>query len=174
MFLQLLIQAIHGILIRLTSQCWPSSKSINNGFAKSQNKLKYNSQAQKMAPNGWASREAKWVFATIVSHLCPTLFICHFIFLIFCFLKPHSLSLSSFFVSSVLLCGCQSHGNQLFSTINQKRGSRCRSISLALPPNQPQNKTHTHTKKKQTNKKTKTQTKEYNHKNKKIKKQKNT
>ena len=76
-----------------------------------------------------------------------------------------SLPLFSFFLSSVMLRGCQSHENQLFSAINQKRGPRCRSISLALPPNQPQNKkkTHTHTNK-QTNKIKKTQTKEYNHK----------
>ena len=38
-----------------------------------------------------------------------------------------SLSLSSFFLSSVLLRGCQSHGNHF------------------LPPNQPQNKKNTHT-----------------------------
>ena len=73
------------------------SESIPNGFAKSQNKLKYSSQAQKMAPNGWASREAKWVFATVASHLCLTLFICHFIFLLFCLLFCSSLFLFSFF-----------------------------------------------------------------------------
>jgi hypothetical protein len=75
-------------------------KSIPNGFAKSQNKLKYSSQTQKMAPNGRASREAKWVFATVASHLCLTLFICHFIFLLF----YHSLSLPFFFLCSALCC----------------------------------------------------------------------
>ena len=73
-------------------------ESIPNGSAKSQNKLKYSSQAQKKTPNGRASREAKWVFATVASHLCLTLFICYFIFLLFCFLKPHSLSLPFFFL----------------------------------------------------------------------------
>ncbi len=65
-----------------------------------------------------------------------------------------SLPLSSFFLSSVLLCGCQSHGNHF------------------LPPNQPQNKKNTHTHK-QTNKQNK---KKYKQKNiiTKIKKQKNT
>ena len=80
----------------------------------------------------------------------------HFFIILF---SETSLPLSSFFLSSVLLCGCQSHGNQLFSAINQKQDPQYWSISLALPPNQPQNKkkknthTHTHThKNKQTNK----------------------
>ena len=51
-----------------------------------------------MAPNGWATHEAKWKFATVPSHLCLTLFIGHFVFLLFCFLKPHSLSLALFFL----------------------------------------------------------------------------
>jgi hypothetical protein len=37
--------------------------------------------------------------------------ICHFLFLLFCFWNPHSLSLPFFFFFLVLLCGCQSHGN---------------------------------------------------------------
>jgi hypothetical protein len=72
----------------------------------------------------------------------------HFFIILF---SKTSLPLSSFFLSSVLLRGCQSHGNHF------------------LPPNQPQNKKHTY-KNKQTNKIKKTQTKEYNHKNKKTKK----
>ena len=71
-------------------------KSIPNGSAKNQNKLKYNSQTQKMTPNGRASREAKWVFATVASHLCLALFICHFIFLLFCLLFCSSLFLFFF------------------------------------------------------------------------------
>jgi hypothetical protein len=81
----------------------------------------------------------------------PVHLLFHFFIILF---SETSLPLSSFSLSSVLLCGCQSHGNHF------------------LPPNQPQNKnTHTHTK---TNK----QTKSKKHKQKniitKIKKQKNT
>ena len=80
----------------------------------------------------------------------PVHLLFHFFIILF---SETSLPLSSFSLSSILLCGCQSHGNHF------------------LPPNQLQNKTHTHThKNKQTNKIKKTQTKEYNHKNKKTKK----
>ena len=77
---------------------YSSIESVPNGHAKSQNKLKYSSQAHKRPPNVRALGEAKWVFATVTSHLCLTLFICHFIFLLFCFLKPHFLSLPFFFI----------------------------------------------------------------------------
>ena len=99
------LHALSNLTTCYNNSSFMKSKNISNGFAKSQNKLKYSSQAQKMAPNGWASREAKWVFATVSSHLCLTLFICHFIFLLFCFLKPHSLSLFlfSFFRSALWL-----------------------------------------------------------------------
>jgi hypothetical protein len=80
---------------------------------------------------------------------CTIHLLFHFFFIILS--SETSLPLFSFFLSSVLLHGCQSHGNHF------------------LPLNQPQNKKHTH-KNKQTNKMKKTQTKEYNHKNKKNKK----
>ena len=78
-------------------------KSIPNGSAKNQNKLKYNSQTQKMTPNRRASHEAKWVFATVASHLCLALFICHFIFLLFCLLFCSSLFLFFFLLSALWL-----------------------------------------------------------------------
>ena len=94
-------------------------KSIPNKSAKSQNKLKYSSQAPKMTPNGRASREAKWVFATVgkicFCYSCKpfmpcTIHLLFYFFLLFYLLKPHFLSLP-FFLSSVLLHGCQSHAN---------------------------------------------------------------
>ena len=105
------------LLLILLTECFIWSKSIPNGSAKSQNKLKYSSQAQKILPidelhmrqNGFLL-QLQAIYALHYSFA-----ISFFYYFVFC-----SAPLSSFFSFFCLLCGCQSHGTN----------SRCYRLSL--------------------------------------------